>query len=147
MRGAHHVDKHRSHPSQGTHGGGRPGAALTSVGLFQSSAIARTPKPPPYAGPATGTVTCDAPNIKVTFVPPLTVAGTGASTVTLKGTLKDCTTPPGSPDVITLGKITGSFTTSGGCLGLATGTTTPVNFTVQWKGKHNGGKATTEAGP
>ncbi len=114
---------------------------LTSVSLLGAPAQARTPKPPPYTGPASGTVTCDRPNIKVTFAPPLTYADTGTTTVTLKGTLKDCTVN-NTADVITLGKITGSFTTSGGCQGLALGTVSPVTFTVQWKGKHNNGKTT-----
>lgn len=114
---------------------------MLGVALLAPAAGAKTSKPPPYVGPASGTVTCDAPNIKVTFVPPLTLADLGPSTVTIKGTLKSCTTT-NPADVITLGKISGTFTTTGGCVGLATGTMSTVNFTIQWKGKHGGAKTT-----
>jgi hypothetical protein len=122
---------------------GASGSVSAGAGEAQlaSPVAAKTVKPPPYVGPATGTVSCDAPNIKVTFSPPLTYADLGPSTVTIKGTLKDCTTQ-NSVDVIKLGKINGGFTTSGGCVGLATGTQNTVSLTIQWKGSHGGAKTT-----
>ena len=122
-------------------------AVLTAVVPFVSAAIlatpaqARAPRIPPYAGPATGAVSCDVLNVKVSFAPPLTLADTGPTTVTMKGTLKGCTTD-NSLDVISLGKISATFTVSGGCSGLAAGTTDLVTMTVKWKGKHGGAKTT-----
>jgi len=115
---------------------------LTSVAFLTSPAGAAT-KPPPFTGAATGSVTCTAPVIKISFSPPLTFT-TGGTTITAKGKLGGCTTSAGSNVNISKAKITGTFGGAGtGCDGLATGITTNVNFTIQWKGKTKaGGKAT-----
>jgi len=114
---------------------------LTSVAFLTSPAGAAT-KPPPFTGAATGSVTCTAPVIKISFSPALTFT-TGGTTITAKGKLGGCTTS-GSNVTISKAKIVGTFSGAGtGCDGLATGITTNVNFTITWKGKTNaGGKAT-----
>jgi hypothetical protein len=114
---------------------------LTSVAFLVSPAGA-TPKAP-FSGNATGTVTCTLPKLKVSFSPPLTSAGTGSDTITIKGTFKSCTDAGGNVS-ITSGKVlSGTFSSTGGCNGLLAGTTSPVNLTISWKGKSlAGGKAT-----
>lgn len=110
-------------------------AALATPGYAAS-------KPPPFSGAATGSVSCALPKLQVSFSPPLTTAYTGPATVTVKGSLLDCTTH-GSNVTIKKGKVLGTFTSSGGCIGLASGTESPVKLTIEWKGKTTAnGKAT-----
>ncbi len=112
-----------------------------AIGVVASPATA-TPKPT-FSGNATGTVSCTLPKLKISFSPPLTTAYTGSDSITVKGTLKDCSNAGGNVNV-TSGKIlSGSFSSSGGCAGLVNGTTSPVKLTISWKGKSlQGGKAT-----
>ena len=113
-----------------------------TIALVSSPATAKTAKPAPFTGAATGSVACSFPKLKISFVPPLTNAYTGVSTITVKGSLLDCVTS-GSNVNIKKGKITGTFHSTGGCGGLVSGTTSPVTLTIQWKGKTKAnGKAT-----
>ncbi len=88
-------------------------------------------------------MTCTLPKLKISFSPPLTNVYTGVDTVTIKGSLKGCSNPGGNVNV-TSGKIvSGTFSSSGGCVGLINGTRSPVTLTISWKGKSlAGGKAT-----
>jgi hypothetical protein len=114
--------------------------ALVSVGT-SGAAFAGT-KPPPFTGNATGTVHCT-PDLSIKFAAPLTFASTAPDAVALKGSLKDCVTSAGSNVKDLKGKVTGGFTVTGGCGGIASGTEATVNLTVAWKGKSAaGGKAT-----
>jgi len=114
---------------------------MTSVAFLQAPALAKTPKPPPFVGAATGVVSCTGVSVKISFFPPVT-ASTGGSTGTFKGKVTGCTVT-GSTDTITKGKITGTFTGAGnGVTGLIQGITTPVNLNIVWKGKHGLAKAT-----
>jgi hypothetical protein len=113
----------------------------TSVAILQAPALAKTPKPPPFVGAATGVVSCAGVAVKISFVPPLTLS-TGGSTINVKGSVTGCTVT-GSTDTITKGKITGSFSGAGtGVNGLLGGITTPVHLSIVWKGKHGLAKAT-----
>ncbi len=113
----------------------------TSVAILQSPALAKTPKPPPFFGAATGTVSCTGVNVKISFVPPLMLSS-GGTTITVKGKVTGCTVT-GSTDTITKGKLTGSFSGAGtGVNGLLGGITTPVHLNIVWKGKHGLAKAT-----
>ena len=117
--------------------------SLAAVALVATPAMAKTKKPPPFTGAATGSVSCSLPKLKISFNPPLTNVLTGSSLVTVKGSLLNCTTSASSNVTIKKGKITGSFRSSGGCIGLVEGTTSPVTLTIQWKGKTKAnGKAT-----
>ena len=111
-----------------------PAGLVTVVSATSASASA-------FTGPASGTVTCSAINVKVKLSPPLTNSA-GGTTVSFKGKISGCTVS-GSTDTITSGKITGSLSnpSSSGCSGLATGVQVPINVTIKWKGKHNGGAA------
>jgi hypothetical protein len=99
----------------------------------------------PFSGPAVGKVTCTGVTVKASFSPPAT-NNAGGNTVSIKGKLSSCSvtgTPPGVTEVIQQGKITSSSTGAGtGCAGFVLGTTSPVTYTIVWKGKYNGGKAT-----
>ncbi len=115
---------------------------VAAVALVATPATAKTAKPAPFTGAATGSVKCSFPKLKISFNPPLTNVYTGAATISVKGSLLNCVTT-GSNVNIKKGKITGSFQSSGGCIGLVTGTTSPVTLTIQWKGKTKAnGKAT-----
>lgn len=116
---------------------------VVAVALLATPATAKTAKPPPFTGAATGSVSCSLPKLKISFSPPLTSVLTGSSLVTIKGSLLNCTTSASSNVTIKKGKATGTFTSSGGCIGLVEGTTSPVTLTIQWKGKTKAnGKAT-----
>ncbi len=108
---------------------------MTSVAFLQAPALAKTPKPPPFLGAATGVVSCTGVNVKISFVPPLTL-NTGGATINVKGKVTGCTVT-GSTDTITQGKLTGTFAGGGtGVNGLLQGITSPVHLTIAWKGKH-----------
>ena len=113
-----------------------------TIALVTSPASAKT-KPVPFSGNATGSVKCSGPKLAISFSPALTTANTGADTISVKGVLKNCVTS-GSNVTVKLGKITGSFQSSGGCAGLINGTSAQVTLDVQWKGGKTiaGGKAT-----
>jgi hypothetical protein len=112
--------------------------ALVSVGT-SGAAFA---KPPPFTGNATGTVHCT-PDLVIKFGHPLTFASTAADPVTLTGSLKNCVTSAGSNVKDVKGRVTGGFTATGGCGGIAGGSEATVSLTVAWKGKSAaGGKAT-----
>ena len=90
----------------------------------------------------TGTVSCTQPKIKIAFNPFLMVS-TGGKTDTVTGKLKNCTATPAQGITKLQGSI--SATISGpntGIDGLATGSYTVDKFTIIWKGKVNGAKAT-----
>ena len=113
----------------------------TSVAILQAPALAKTPKPPPFVGAATGVVKCTGVNVKISFLPALTL-NTGGTTISVKGKVTGCTVT-GSTDTITKGKITGSFGGGGtGVNGLLRGITTPVHLSIAWKGMHGLAKAT-----
>ena len=95
---------------------------------------------PAFTGPATGTVTCTGITIKLTFSPPLKL-NSGGNSISGNGKMSSCTVS-GSTDTITQGKVTFTSTGTGsGCLGLASGSSTPVTYNITWKGKHGTQKA------
>ena len=102
-----------------------------------------------FTGSAVGTVTCTGVTVKLSFSPPAKLT-TGGNSASISGKFSSCTvsnTPAGVSETITQGKVTGSTTGTGnGCEGIASGSTTPVNLTVVWKGSYTGngdsGKAT-----
>jgi hypothetical protein len=99
---------------------------------------------PPFSGAATGKVTCSAPKITIKFSPKMTLTS-GGTTITAKGVLKGCATSGSNIGTVKTGKITSTFSgTGGGCAGLASGTVTPETFTISWKGTKTtaNGKAT-----
>ena len=95
---------------------------------------------PPFSGPASGKVTCTGVSVQLKLSPSLTLT-TGGNNVSIKGKLSNCTVT-GSTDAISSGKFKGSTTGMGtGCAGLASGSTTPINLDIKWKGTHGGSKA------
>lgn len=95
------------------------------------------------AGPASATnatpvgpITCSA-KVVIKFAPPLTLTGTGTTTVKAKGVLNQCADSNANDGIKKVaGKISGTFSVNGGCGGLAVAPATPTTevFSVNWKG-------------
>jgi len=112
---------------------------LGTVLATQTGALAT--KPPPFTGPLVGSVTCTGINLKVSFIPPLQLT-TGGSTINIKGKLSGCNVsgPGTTGESIKKAAVTGTLAGTGnGCLGLATGTVSPVSLTITWSGTGPGG--------